>query len=189
MKSKTLNAFALASALAFTVTATARPAAADTYQVDASHTYVIFKIKHLGVGYSYGMFRKSSGMFDTKTGAIEISIDAKSLYTADKKRDQHLNGPDFFNTKQFPQITFKSTETKMEGNAVMVAGNLTIKGKTNQVQFVMNKTGEGKDPWGNYRAGYEGKLTIDRMSFGVDYMPGGLSNDVELTISVEGIRK
>ncbi len=188
MKSISINAFAIACSFAM-VTATARPAAADVYSVDPAHTYVIFKVKHLGVGYSYGLFRKTKGSFDTTAGKINIEIDAKSLYTADKKRDDHLSGPDFFNTKQFPKITFNSTKVETKGKQIMVTGDLTIKGKTKSVSFTMEKTGEGKDPWGNYREGYEGTMTINRMDFGVDYMPGGVSKEVQLTVSVEGIRK
>ncbi|HJL41885.1 MAG TPA: YceI family protein [Myxococcales bacterium LLY-WYZ-16_1] len=164
-------------------------AQAATYEIDPSHTFVLFEVKHLGVGKAHGMFRKTTGKFDPDEGMLKVSIDANSLYTANKKRDDHLRGPDFFNTKQFPKITFESTKVKKEGDKLRITGDLTIKGKTKSVELMMSKVGEGKDPWGNFRAGYEGSVVLDRMDFGVDYMPDGLSKDVKLTLAVEGVRK
>ncbi len=169
--------------------AVASPAAAATYKIDPDHTYVVFKVTHLGIANSYGMFRKTTGTYDPDAGKLDVTIDADSVYTANKKRDDHLRGPDFFNVKQFPTITFKSKKVKKSGDKAMITGDLTIKGKTKSVELVMKKVGEGKDPWGNFRTGYEGTLTVNRMDFGVDYMPDGLSKDITLTLSVEGIRK
>ena len=164
-------------------------AGAAKHEVDPAHTYVLFKVNHLGIGNSWGMFRKTTGTFDPDKGTLDITIDANSIYTADKKRDDHLKGPDFFDTKQFPKITFESTKVETKGDEYMVTGDLTLKGKTKPVTLTVAKTGEGKDPWGNFRTGFETSVTINRMDFGVDYMPDGLSKDVELMISVEGIRK
>lgn len=185
LNKKTLATLTLASFLA----APAADVGAATYSIDPDHTFVLFEVKHLGLGKAHGMFRKTTGKYDPGEGMLEVTIDAGSLYTANKKRDEHLRGPDFFNTKQFPKITFKSTSAKKKGDDIEITGDLTIKGKTKSVEFTMEKVGEGKDPWGNFRTGYEGTLVINRMDFGVDYMPDGLSNDVELTLAVEGIRK
>lgn len=175
--------------LASLLSAPAATAGAATYAIDPDHTFVLFEVKHLGLGKAHGMFRKATGKYDPDEGMLEVEIDAGSLYTANKKRDEHLRGPDFFNTKQFPKITFQSKTVKNKGDDIQITGDLTIKGKTKSVDFLMKKVGEGKDPWGNFRTGYEGTLVIDRMDFGVDYMPDGLSNDVELTLAVEGIRQ
>lgn len=164
-------------------------ASAAKYDIDPDHTFVVFKVNHLGIGTAYGMFRQTTGNYDPDKGSLNVTIDADSLYTANKKRDEHLRGPDFFNVKQFPKITFESTKVEKKGDGIMITGKLTIKGKTQEVSFPMKKVGEGKDPWGNYRTGYEGTVTIDRMKYGVDYMPDGLSSDVTLTLAVEGVRK
>jgi len=169
--------------------AVAGPASAAKYEIDPAHTFVVFEVNHLGIGTAYGMFRKTTGSYDPDAGMLKVSIDANSLYTGAKKRDDHLRGPDFFNTKQFPTIEFESTKVEKKGDDIMITGNLTIKGKTKQVSFPMKKVGEGKDPWGNFRTGYEGELTIKRMDYGVDYMPDGLSNEVTLNLAVEGVRK
>jgi len=176
----------LASAIAF---AAAAPAQAAEYKIDSDHTFVVFEVVHLGIGKAYGMFRNTTGSYDPDAGKLNVVIDANSLYTANKKRDEHLRGPDFFNAKQFPEITFESTKIDTKGDEIQVTGNLTMKGKTKKVSFPMKKVGEGKDPWGNYRTGYEGSLTVNRMDFGVDYMPEGLSKEVTLNLAVEGIKQ
>lgn len=186
MKKNLLTHFALPTLFAMSLSV---PASAANYEIDPDHTFVVFEVTHLGIGKAHGMFRQTTGKYDPDKGMLEVKIDADSLYTANKKRDDHLRGPDFFNTKQFPEITFKSTKVKKEGENIRIMGNLTIKGKTKAVEMLMSKVGEGKDPWGNFRTGYEGTMTINRMDFGVDYMPDGLSKDVKLTFAVEGIRK
>jgi polyisoprenoid-binding protein YceI len=165
------------------------PASAATYEIDPAHTFVVFEATHLGIGKAYGMFRKTTGSYDPDAGKLDVTIDANSVYSANKKRDDHLRGPDFFNAKQFPTITFKSTEVKTAGDQIKIMGNLTMKGTTKPVELVMKKVGEGKDPWGNFRTGYEGSLTVNRMDFGIDYMPEGLSKDITLRLAVEGIRQ
>jgi polyisoprenoid-binding protein YceI len=194
-----LNSLRFTLAALATVALAGSVAAAADYKIDAGHTTVLFKIKHLGVANFYGVFTKSAGTlsYDAATPAknsLEIIVEAGSVFTADKKRDGHLKGPDFFNVKQFPTITFKSTKvtakTKADG-VYEVAGNLTFHGKTKAVTFDVTKTGEGNDPWGGTRIGFEGKLTISRAAFdvGKTFLPPALSDDVELTISIEVIKQ
>ena len=83
------------------------------YAIDNSHTSVIFSISHLGFSYCYGRFNKVEGTFSLdaakpEASMFDVTIDTNSVDTNDKKRDQHLRGPDFFDGKQFPKITFKS---------------------------------------------------------------------------------
>ncbi len=185
---RTIITFASGLAVAALISAPDRSAAAE-YTIDSSHTFVIFEVGHLGIGRAHGMFRKATGSFDPEAGTLVVNIDAQSIYTANKKRDDHLKSPDFFNVKQFPTMTLKSKKITKNGDSYMVSGDLTIKDKTRTVAFEMKKVGEGKDPWGNDRIGFTGTMTINRLDFGVDYMPGGLSRDVKLTLSVEGIKK
>ncbi len=189
-KNSRLTSIAIASGLAFASLALAPQAAnAAEYDIDPGHTFVVFSVGHFGVGKAYGMFRKTTGKFDPDAGTVEVSIDADSVFTADKKRDDHIKGPDFFNAKQFPTLTFKSKKVTKKGKKLLVTGDLSIKGKTKSVTLEMMKIGEGKDPFGNYRAGFEGTLKINRMDFGIDYMPDGLSKEVTLQLAVEGIKK
>lgn len=187
MKAKLPSLISAIAAFGFTFATL--PASAATFQIDSDHTFVVFEVTHLGIGKAYGMFRKTTGSYDPEAGKLEVTIDANSVYSANKKRDDHLRGPDFFNAKQFPTITFKSTKVKTTGDKTTIMGELTMKGTTKPVELTMKKVGEGKDPWGNFRTGYEGMLTVNRMDFGIDYMPDGLSKDITLRLAVEGIRQ
>lgn len=163
---------------------------AAKHVIDPAHTFVLFKVGHLGVGTAYGMFRKVSGSFDAEKGSVKVEIDVASLYTNNQKRDEHLRGPDFFNAKEFPKITFESTRMKKKsGNMYEVTGNLTIKGKTKKVSFMAEMTGTGVHPVSKKEImGFAAELTVNRMDFGVDYMPGGLSDEVVIMLATEGAK-
>jgi len=169
--------------------------AADTYKVDTAHTYVMFRVKHLGVGYSYGRFNGPDGQFvfdesSPSNSSIEMQVKTKDVDTKVDKRDNHLRSPDFFNAAEHPVITFKSTSVKKISNDTYeVGGNLTLLGKTRPISMQARDTGAGKDPWGNYRRGFETTFTIKRSEFGMNFMLDGVSDEVDITISVEGIRQ
>ncbi len=169
--------------------------AAETYKLDPDHTSIIFRLKHLGVAYVYGRFGGPTGsfVFDESSPAnssIEIQVDAKNVDTAVAKRDNHLKSPDFFDAGEHPLIKFKSTSVKKSGpDSYEVSGNLTLLGKTRPVTVKARQTGNGKDPWGNFRQGFETSFSIKRSDFGMDFMMGVASDDVLLTVSVEGIRQ
>ncbi len=169
--------------------------AADTYKIDSAHTYVVFKVNHLGMANNYGRFNDISGkiVFDDKDpskSSIDIEIQAASIDTANQKRDDHLRGPDFFNAKQFPVIAFKSKSVKKTGtNTFDITGDLTMHGVTKPLSFVFTKTGEGKDPWGNNRAGGEATFTIKRSDFGMTYSIGPSGDEVMLLVSVEALKQ
>jgi polyisoprenoid-binding protein YceI len=164
-------------------------ASADTYGIDNAHSSAYFRIKHLGVGYVQGLFTSVSGTI-VDGESVDISIDTASVYTAVKKRDDHLRSADFFNAKQNPTMTFKSTSMKkVSGDKYKVTGKLTIKGKTKVITLDVERTGAGKDPWGGQRVGYWAEFTVNRNDFGVDFMPDGLSDDVQIRIGVEGVKK
>lgn len=169
--------------------------AAGTYKLDPEHTFVVFRVKHLGVAYVYGRFNGPSGslVFDESSpikSSIEIQVDAKKIDTAVDKRDNQLKSPDFFNDGVHPMVMFKSTSVKRSGkDSYEIAGNLTLLGKTQLITVKARQTGEGKDPWGNFRIGFETSFTIKRSDYGMDFMMGVAGDDVLLTVSVEGIRK
>ena len=88
------------------------------------------------------------------------------------------------------KLSFESTGWKAAGeNTYSVSGNLTIRGKTNPITITVKKTGMGKDPWGNDRVGMTSEFTIDRLAYGVSYMPEGLGKEVTIMLSFEGIKK
>ena len=169
--------------------------AAETYKLDPDHTAIIFRVKHLGVAYVYGRFSGPTGsfVFDESSPAkssIEIQVDAKNVDTAVAKRDNHLKSPDFFDAGEHPLIKFKSTSVKKSGpDSYEVSGNLTLLGKTQPITVTARQTGKGKDPWGNFRQGFEASFSIKRSDFGMDFMMGAAADEVLLTVSVEGIRQ
>ena len=169
--------------------------AAETYKLDPMHTSIVFRVKHLGVAYVYGRFNGPSGTFvfdetSPSKSAIEMQAETNNVDTAVEKRDTHLKSPDFFNTGEYPTVSFKSKSVKKLNEAVYeVSGDLTLIGKTRPITVEVNATGAGKDPWGNFRRGFETSFSIKRSDFGMTFMMGGVSDEVNLTVSVEGIRQ
>lgn len=170
------------------------PAAAQTYQIDPVHTSLVFRVKHMNTAYVYGMFRDVKGTVTVNEAnpaqsSITIEVDANSVYTANEQRDNHLRSPDFFNTRQFPTITFRSTEVRrVNANTVQVKGNLTIRGVTRPITTSVTLTGKGKNQQGRDIIGFETTFTIRRSEFGIRYGLPGLGDDVRVTLSVEAAR-
>ena len=188
---RTFSAFVFTAVLASSHSAYAE----DAYQIDASHSSFLFRVKHLGVSYSYGRFNESSGSFkidsaDPTKNSIALEVKTESIDTANVARDKHLKGPDFFNTVEFPAMTFKSTFFKKKDDGKYeVAGDLTIHGVTKQVSTEVELVGVGKGMKGEQRAGWEATLVVNRTDFGMNYMPEGIGTEVTLRISVEGVKK
>ena len=165
-----------------------------TYEVDGTHAYAIFSIDHKGIAPNYGRFNVIKGSVvygtDTSKNNIKLEIDPNSVDTGHKRRDKHLRGPDFFDTKQFPSITFVSQKWKKTGpKTYEVVGDLTFHGVTKSMTVKVNKTGAGKDRRGNDRLGLVSHFEIDRMAFGVTYSPKGLGQVVKVTLSMETVHK
>jgi polyisoprenoid-binding protein YceI len=169
--------------------------AAETYKLDPGHSSIVFRVKHLGIAYVYGRFNGPTGsiVFDESApskSAIEMQAETKNVDTALEKRDTHLKSPDFFNAGEYPLVSFKSKSVKkLNENTYEVSGDLTLLGKTRPITVKVNGTGAGKDPWGNFRRGFETSFSIKRSNFGMNFMMGGVSDEVNLTVSVEGIRQ
>ena len=168
--------------------------AAEIYKLDPDHTAVVFRVKHLDVAYVYGRFKGPTGtfVFDPATPAknsIKLQVQTKNVDTAVDKRDKHIKSPDFLNAGEYPFASFKSTSVKKISNGVYeVSGQLTMLGKSRPIVFEARETGSGNDPWGNFRRGFETTFTIKRSEFGMDFMLSGLSDEIVLTVSIEGIR-
>ncbi len=168
------------------------------YTIDPVHSTALFKVRHLGASYSYGQFTDIAGTvnFDAakpEASTVDVTIQTESVNTHNEARDRHLKGPDFFNTKEFPTMMFKSTSWKKTGDKSFdVTGDLQILGKTKSITVPVDHIGDGKDPRGNELSGFHGKFTIDRTEFGMTYgvaEEGGIGHWIEVTISVEGQKK
>jgi polyisoprenoid-binding protein YceI len=171
---------------------------ADEFDVDNSHTSVIFGVSHLGYSITYGRFNKVSGVFTLdpagpEASTFQLAIDASSVDTNDAKRDDHLRGPDFFNAGEFPVISFKSTKVTPKktdaGIILQVAGDLTMHGQTKPVTLELQKLGEGPGPGGGFRTGFNCQTKLKRSDFGMTGMVGPIGDEVAITISFEGVRK
>jgi len=165
---------------------------ADAFAIDAVHSHVGFRIKHMNVSYSYGRFNDVSGTFSIdkaspEAAKIDISVNATSIDTANSKRDDHLRGADFFSVKEFEKLTFKSTGAKKgTGDVIDVTGDLTFHGVTKSVTVPVTHTGEAAGRGGGRVAGFETALVIKRSDYGMNFMPQVLGEDVTLIISIEG---
>lgn len=167
--------------------------AAD-YKVDPSHTAIIFKINHLGFSETVARFNTMEGdySYDAANPAaskISIKIDSSSLDSNHAARDKHITGPDFLDVKQYPEITFKSTGYKGSATEGTLTGDFTLHGVTKSIDLNIVKIGEGQDPWGKYRSGFNGTVTLKRSDFGVDNMVGPIGDEIKVELFVEGIRQ
>jgi polyisoprenoid-binding protein YceI len=184
-------------ALALAPLSAAPPPATTTFVVDGAHSAALFRVVHLGVGAFHGRFKKVSGKVawddaNPSAGSIEIRIPAASLDSNHAGRDKHLLGPDFFNVKQFPELSFTSTSIAKKGEAFEVKGTFSLRGKSKEITVLATKLGE-KDcgPRFGYRAGWEVTFSIKRSDYGMSYgvKQGVLADDVRITVAVECVRK
>lgn len=187
----------VSAAVAATLFGASAAQAAD-YVIDTkgAHAFVNFKIKHLGYSWLHGRFNTFDGEFsyDAKkpdASQIVVNIDTKSIDSNHAERDKHLRGDDFLNVDKFPTASFKSTSIKFEddGEEADVTGEFTLHGVTKTITFEIEKVGEGKDPWGGYRVGFEGETSLKLADYDIDYDLGPASTHVDIGLFIEGIRK
>ena len=167
---------------------------ADTFKIDPVHSFVLFNVQHLGIANTYGRFTDISGtvVFDKDNpskSSVELSVPVASLDTHNSIRDQSLRSPDFFDAKQFPTMTFKSTKVEGSGDTLTVSGDLTMHGVTKPMTVDFKKGGEGKGVFGEMRGGGETHFTIRRSDFGMNFQQGAIGDEVNIILSLEGIKK
>ena len=168
--------------------------ATGTYDVDAVHSSVVFRIKHLNTAYFYGRFNEIAGTIvlddaDPARGSFDVQVKVASVDTANADRDKHLKSPDFFDAEQFPLITFRSRSVKKVGETTLeVAGDLTLHGVTKPLTVKIERTGSGTGMRGEFRCGWETVFEIKRSDFGMTKLIGPVGDDVRLMVSVEGVR-
>lgn len=174
------------------------PAMADSYVIDTkgAHASINFAIKHLGYSVLTGRFDTFSGEFTydpakPEASTINVSIDTGSVNSNHAERDKHLRSGDFLNVEKFPKATFVSTKVVAgdNKNEFDIVGDFTFNGVTKSITIDVEKVGEGKDPWGGYRAGFSGETSINLKDFNVKMDLGPASQTVQLQLEVEGIKK
>jgi len=169
--------------------------AAQTWQIDTAHSDIFFTVRHMVITKVRGRFLKWNGTLvldeqDWPKSRVEVSIDAASINTNDEKRDGHLKSADFLDAEKFPKLTFKSTKVeKGSGDKLKVTGDLTIRDVTKSVALDVEVLGKAKDPWGNNKIAFNGKVAIQREEFGAKWNQaletGGLLVGKEVDIDLE----
>jgi polyisoprenoid-binding protein YceI len=175
----------------------AASASAADYVIDkeGQHAFINFRIGHLGYSWVYGTFRDFDGRFSfdaaqPEASSVQVKIRTASVDTNQAMRDKHLRDKDFLNTSKYPEARFESTAVKATGAGTFdITGNLTLNGVTRPVTIAAKLMGEGADPWGGYRAGFEGSTKVRLKDFAMAMDLGPASQEAELILSVEGVRQ
>ncbi|WP_182867507.1 YceI family protein [Rhodopirellula sp. JC639] len=168
--------------------------AADVYDYDGVHSSVSFKARHLDISWIHGRFNEVSGTFsldrqDPSKSTFALTIKADSIDTANKARDEHLRQPDYFDTKQFPTIEFRSTSVKPIDGGYEVTGDFTMHGTTNQITLVL-MGGKEHDFKKVKRVAFSTELSLKRSDYGFDARAIGPIGDTALImIDCEGVRE
>ncbi|MHC4416481.1 MAG: YceI family protein [Planctomycetota bacterium] len=168
---------------------------AGAYEVDPAHSTVVFRVNHLGVSNFYGRFNSPSGKVhfdpdDPSACSFEIEIQAKNVDTNNSRRDGHLKSADFFSAKQFPKITFKSTQVTKAGQQTFnVTGDLTLHGVTKSITVELDHVGTRELPRFGLRCGFDTSFRIKRSDFGMDFMADLLGDEITLMAGIEALSR
>jgi polyisoprenoid-binding protein YceI len=187
---KKLSAFLIAAS--FSLSAFAAP---DTFVIDNTHTFPRFEYSHFGFSNQVSRFDKTSGTIvldrAAKTGSVDVTIDTTSVDTGYPLFNGHIQGEDFFDTKKFPTITFKSSKLNFKGDTLAsVDGNLTIKGVTKPVTLDVTSFKCMPHPMLKKEAcGANAVTKIKRSEFNAGKYAPNVSDDVTLTIAVEAVKQ
>jgi len=168
-----------------------------TYGVDPTHSNVGFEVRHMGIATVRGKFGKFAGSIDATGDAPELSgsVEVATIDTGESNRDGHLQSPEFFDSAQYPEISFRSTTTDLDAAGhITLSGEITIKGITKPIELTGELAENGQDPWGNERIGLELTSAIDRRDFDLKWnqtLPNGnllVANEVKLVVSVSAVK-
>lgn len=170
-------------------------ATAANYTIDSkgAHASINFKVSHLGYSFILGRFNKFDGAFsfdsnNINMAKVSVNIDTQSLDSNHAERDKHIRSDDFIDAGKFSTAQFTSTEvTPLEANNLLIKGDLTLHGITKNISINAHFIGEGNDPWGGYRAGFQGTTRLQLADFGIPIM--GASSYVDMDLQIEGIRQ
>ncbi|MBB3264495.1 polyisoprenoid-binding protein YceI [Azospirillum sp. OGB3] len=187
-----LAAAALSALVALPMTAQAAPVA---YKLDPAHTAVVFIVDHLGFSKAVGSFNTVAGelSFDKDAAdksSLSVTIDTTSIDTNHAKRDEHLKSPDFFNVKEFPKLTFKSTKIEKTGDKTgKLHGDLTLLGVTKPVVLDVTFNKDGVSPASKQETvGFSARGTIKRSDFGMKYGVPNIGDDIQIIIESEAVK-
>ena len=165
------------------------------WTLDPTHSEIAFSVKHMMISKVKGGFNKFDAKIvadptDLTTAEIEFTIDIASIDTRNEDRDNHLRSADFFEVEKYPSLTFKATSIeKTDDDEYAVTGDVNLHGVTRQETFNITFEGQGKDPWGNEKAGFSGKTKIKRSDYNLTWNAaletGGVLVGDQITINLE----
>jgi polyisoprenoid-binding protein YceI len=177
-------------------------AQAARYELDPDHTTVAFLVDHIGYAKVLGLFRSARGSyrFDEATATlsdVRIEVETASVFSNQRKRDDHLKGPDFLNSGEFPKMVFTATSAKRTGDKTFdIGGQLELLGKSLPLtlQATWNKSAESPlgGPLGKpYVMGVSARGSFKRSAYGMTYAVanGWVGDEVPLIIEFEAVRK
>ncbi|WP_299011067.1 YceI family protein [uncultured Shewanella sp.] len=189
---KQILSMALSTSLLFGGMAQAADYVIDTQGVHAS---IEFRVSHLGYSFVVGRFNEFEGEFSfdkdkLADAKVNVIINTTSVDSNHAERDKHLRGSDFLNVGKHPKASFTSTSVvdKGEGNFI-INGDFTLNGVTKPLAITAHEIGEGKDPWGGYRAGFEGTAEFALKDYNIKMDLGPASKNVKLDLIIEGIKQ
>ena len=172
--------------------------APSRWSLDRDGSSVGFTVKTIwGLIPVRGRFERYAGSYEVGPNGttIELTIDAASIDTGTPDRDTHLRSADFFDVEKYPTLTFKSTRVeRIDDERLRVAGDLTIRDVTREIVLDVTYGGRRKDPWGNERAGFEARASLDRKDYGLTWnqaleLGGVLVGDrIELDLAIEAVK-
>ena len=181
----------------------ARPALAaltGDYTIDPAHTTIEFVARHAMVTNVRGSFQDFSGSLhldgqDPAKSTATLDVTMASIDTGNADRDGHLKSADFFKIDEFPTMTFRSTKAEsLGGEDYRITGDLSLLGVTRPITIDLEFNGVAKDPFGNERAGFEGKAELLRSEWGLTWNAaletGGvlISDKIKLNFDVSAIK-
>ena len=172
----------------------------NNWNIDVAHSGINFSIRHMVVSKVRGRFAKYTGAIkldddDITRSVVEATIDASSIDTGTGQRDDHLRSADFFDVARFPELRFRSTRIeRLAEDRYRVAGDLTIRDVTRPVSLEVEYGGRARDPWGNERAGFIARTSLDRKDFGLRWNQaleaGGVlvGDRVDIELEVQAVK-
>ena len=169
------------------------------WDIDVSHSAIHFWVRHMVISKVHGRFAKWSGAIqldeqDLTRSSVDVRIEAASIDTQVADRDTHLKSADFLDVAKYPELTFRSKRIEKAGEGYRVVGDLELHGVTREVVLDAEFAGTGKDPWGNQRAGFSAKASLDRRDYGLVWNAaletGGVlvSDKIKLEFDISAIK-
>jgi polyisoprenoid-binding protein YceI len=172
-----------------------------TYKIDAAHSEITFKVKHMMITNVSGNFTKfdatmESDAADFSDAKISFEADVNSITTNNEQRDGHLKSDDFFAADKFPKLSFQSKSfVKKDDQNYTLTGDLTIRDTTKTVDLAVEYGGTATDPYGQVKSGFEINGKINRKEYGLSWgavtEAGGVmvSDEVKLHLNVQMIKQ